>query len=260
VVRPASAELATLAAQLDEVKASLEASRERERALEVGRRELIAAMSHDLRSPLAAIRALAEGLEDGVIDDPKDALSQLRANVSRMTGMVDDLLELSRLQGPRDRPFSLVSMREVVEDVAAEARPYAASRGVNVEVAAPERLPVRGDGDDLVRAVSNLVGNAVRHTVSGSTVRVQGMHDSVSTVGVEVIDHCGGIPEAHLERLFDIGWRGDPERSPGAGSGAGLGLAIVRGVVEAHGGTVGVRNDNGGCRFTLALPAAAPEP
>lgn len=257
--QPVSAELATLAAQLDEAQASLEASRERERALEVGRRELIAAMSHDLRSPLAAIRALAEGLEDGVIDNSPEVLAQLRSNVSRMTGMVDDLLELSRLQGPQDKQFSLVSMREVVEDVAAETRPYAASRGVSVDVATAERLPVRGDGDDLVRAVSNLVGNAVRHTTPGSTVHVRGTHDNGTVVEVDVVDRCGGIPDDHLERLFDIGWRGDPERTPGADSGAGLGLAIVRGVVDAHGGTVGVRNDNGGCRFTMAIPAATVE-
>lgn len=251
-----SAELAALAYQLEEAKASLSESRERERALEVGRRELIAAMSHDLRSPLAAIRALAEGLEDGVIDE-KDALRQLRANVSRMTGMVDDLLELSRLQGRQERPRVMVSLSEVIEDVVAQARPYATSRGVDVTISAPKRLAVRGDGDELARAVSNLVSNAVRHTSPGSAVEVRGTSGHNGRVDVEVADACGGIPDTHLERLFDIGWRGDPERTPGGDSGAGLGLAIVRGVVEAHGGSVGVRNDNGGCRFTVTLPAAS---
>lgn len=260
VAAPPSAELAALSAQLEEVRASLSASREREQALEAGRRELVTAMSHDLRSPLAGIRALAEGLEDGVIDDVPGALTQLRANVARMTGMVDDLLELSRLQGRQERSFSLVSMGEVIDDVVAETRPYAMSRGVSIAADTADRLPVRGDGADLVRAVSNLVNNAVQHSGANSTVQVSAASDGNGHIDISVTDHCGGIPDDHLGRLFDIGWRGDAGRTPGGDSGAGLGLAIVRGVVEAHGGSVGVVNDNGGCRFIMALPAAARTP
>lgn len=251
-----SAELAALASQLAEVRASLTASRERERELEASRRELVAGMSHDLRSPLAGIRALAEGLEDGVIADEPGALTQLRANVDRMTRMVDDLLELSRLQERADRPHALVSLEEIVEDVVAEVRPYAASRDVSVKVDVGSRLAVRGDGDDLTRAVSNLVGNAVQHTSASSTVLVSGVGNR-GAVFLEVADQCGGIPADQLPRVFDIGWRGDPERTPGGDSGAGLGLAIVRGVVDAHGGTVAVANHDDGCRFTISLPAAS---
>lgn len=248
-----SAELAALASQLAEVRASLTASRERERELEAGRRELIAGMSHDLRSPLAGIRALAEGLEDGVIADEAGALAQLRNNVDRMARMVDDLLELSRLQERGDRRHTLVSLEEIVGDVIAEVRPYAASRGVSVKVDIGSRLPVRGDGGDLARAISNLVGNAVQHTHAGSTVLVSGVGNR-GAVFLDVADQCGGIPADQLPRVFDVGWRGDPERTPSGDSGAGLGLAIVRSVIEAHGGTVAVANHEDGCRFTISLP------
>jgi signal transduction histidine kinase len=257
--RQAPAELAGLAEQLAATRAGLEESRRREQELEAGRRELVAFMSHDLRTPMAGLRALAEGLEDGVIRDPKAALARMRLSVDRMNGLVDDLFELSRLSS-RDlgRRLMSVSVAELVDEVAALVDDLARSREVQVVVETPDddRLVVLGDSDELSRALTNLVANAVRHTPLAGRARLNAYRGPDDRVRVAVVDECGGIAQADLPRLFDVGWRGSADRTPEDG-GAGLGLAIARGVVEAHRGTIGVENVDGGCRFELSLPAAS---
>jgi signal transduction histidine kinase len=258
------AELAELTDELEMTRRKLAASHERERALEASRRELVAFMSHDLRTPLAGLRAVSEGLEDGVIEDVPGALRQMRATVDRMTGLVDDLFELSRLSAaPPPRHRSAVSLRELAEDVAGENGEHARSSGVRLAVSTPtddDRLAVQGDPDELTRAVTNLVGNAIRHTSPGGTVTVSVDRESDGRVRLAVTDGCGGIPADDLERVFDIGWRGDEQRTPDAGSstGGGLGLAIARGVVESHDGKIAVNNVDGGCAFQIDLPPVQP--
>ena len=217
-------------------------------------------MSHDLRTPLAGLRALSEGLEDGVIADVPRALAHFRSTVARMTGLVDDLFALSRVQGaPETKKSQLVSLTEVITDVASEAAATAATRQVtlDVEVPANDRLAVLGTPDDLARALANLVANAIRHTDPGMTVRLLGRRAEDGRVQVAVVDACGGIPEESLPRVFDTGWRGTPSRS-GDDGGAGLGLAIAQGVVRSHAGQIGVRNVDGGCRFEVDLPSPTP--
>jgi signal transduction histidine kinase len=256
------AELAELTDELESTRARLAASRERERALESSRRELVAFMSHDLRTPLAGLRALSEGLEDGVIEDAPGALRQMRTTVDRMTGLVDDLFELSRLSAaPPPRRRSAVSLRELAEDVAGETSEHARANGVTVAVSAPaddDRLAVHGDADELTRAVTNLWCNVIRHTAPGGTVKLTVDRETDGRVRLAVTDGCGGIPTDDLERVFDIGWRGDEQRTPAASSadssGGGLGLAIARGVVESHEGTIEVNNVPGGCAFSIDLP------
>jgi signal transduction histidine kinase len=260
--RQAPAELAGLAQQLGDARARLEESRRRELDLEAGRRELVAFMSHDLRTPLAGLRALAEGLEDGVIGDPKPALARMRLTVDRMNGLVDDLFELSRLSS-RDlgRRLMSVSIAELVDEVAALVDDHARSREVHVVVDTPndDRLVVLGDSDDLSRALTNLVANAVRHTPLAGSVCLIAYRGRDARVRVAVVDECGGIAQADLPRLFEVGWRGSADRTPDDG-GAGLGLAIARGVVEAHQGTIDVENVDGGCRFELSLPGGVVTP
>lgn len=254
-------EFAQVLDELAGTRRTLAQSRARERATEQSRRELVSFMSHDLRTPLAGLRALAEGLEDGVIDDVPRALSHLRSTVSRMTVLVDDLFALSRVQGaPVAKQESLVSLSEIITDVASEATASAAAQRVELEVEVPrgDRLAVLGSPDDLTRALANLVANAIRHTDPGRTVRLLGARAEDGRVRVAVVDACGGIPEASLPRLFDTGWRGTPSRS-GDDGGAGLGLAIARGVVSSHAGQIGVSNVEGGCRFEVDLPAPRPE-
>jgi signal transduction histidine kinase len=269
------AELAELTNELETTRQKLAASHERERALESSRRELVAFMSHDLRTPLAGLRAVSEGLEDGVIDDVPGALRQMRTTVDRMTGLVDDLFELSRLSAaPPPRRRSAVSLRELAEDVAGENSEHARAEGVRLTISTPDdddRLAVQGDPDELTRAVTNLVGNAIRHTAPGGTVTLAVDRETDGRVRLAVTDGCGGIPADDLERVFDVGWRGDEQRTPetataagpGSGSGGasggtsgggGLGLAIARGVVESHDGSIGVTNVVGGCAFQIDLP------
>ncbi|HEY0470733.1 MAG TPA: HAMP domain-containing sensor histidine kinase [Kribbella sp.] len=260
------AELAALVDELETTRKRLAVSRERERALEASRRELVAFMSHDLRTPLAGLRAVSEGLEDGVVEDVPGALRQMRATVDRMTGLVDDLFELSRLSAaPPPRRLSAVSLRELAEDVVGEACEHARSEGVSLTVSTPpddDRLAVHGDADELTRAVTNLVGNAIRHTGPGGTVRLAVDREADGRVRLAVTDGCGGIPDDDLERVFDIGWRGDEQRTPadGSSSGGGLGLAIARGVVESHEGSIAVSNVDGGCAFEIELPPVPANP
>jgi signal transduction histidine kinase len=253
-------ELAQLLADLDSTRRTLAESRARERAAEQSRQELVSFMSHDLRTPLAGLRALSEGLEDGVIADVPRALAHFRSTVARMTGLVDDLFALSRVQGtPVAKTSQLVSLTEVITDVASEATATAATRQVtlDVDVPADDRLPVLGAPDDLARALANLVANAIRHTDPGMTVRLLGRRAEDGRVQVAVVDACGGIPEESLPRVFDTGWRGTPSRS-GDDGGAGLGLAIAQGVVRSHSGRIAVRNVDGGCRFEVDLPSPIP--
>ena len=249
-------ELALVLDDLAETRRTLAESRARERAAEQARQELVSFMSHDLRTPLAGLRALSEGLEDGVIADVPRAMAHLRATVARMSVLVDDLFALSRVQGITEaKPQTMVSLTELISDVASESAATARTQKVRLEVDLPEndRLAVLGSADDLARALSNLATNAIRHTDPGLVVQLEGRRADDGHIRVSVSDGCGGIPESSLARVFDTGWRGTPSRS-GDDGGAGLGLAIARAVVESHGGEISVRNVAGGCRFEVALP------
>jgi signal transduction histidine kinase len=256
-----SRELAALADELTEIRGRLEESTQRERGLERSRRELVAWVSHDLRTPLAGLRAMVEALDDGVVDDPTEVaqyLTAMRDQVDRLAGLVTDLFELSRIQsGTLRLAPARVSVADLVSDVLAGASPAAAARGVRIhgdidghgpeaEVSVPE----------LQRAIHNLVDNAIRHTPPDGAVRlhvgVEGAHAVVA-----VHDECGGIPGDDLPQVFDVAFSGNPARTPGPRGGAGLGLSITRGIVEAHAGEVDVRNDGPGCRFTIRLPLAS---
>ena len=255
-------ELEHVQTELAQARQTLAEARTQERNAERARRELVQFVSHDLRTPLAGLRALAEGLEDGVITDVPRAYGQMRATVTRMTGLVDDLFALSRVEATPQAERRLVALAELLADVTDELSPMAAAAGVSLRSDVPEgdRLAVPGDADALSRAVANLVGNAVQHTARGGTVVVRGRREDDGVVRVAVTDTCGGIPEANLDRVFDSGWRDTRARAVPelSSSGAGLGLTIVKGVVTAHAGSIGVRNVDGGCCFSVELPAGRP--
>ena len=238
-----------LTSELDDVRRELSAtarrlaaSRERERALEASRRELVAWVSHDLRTPLAGLRALTEALEDGLIDDPQLSYKRMHADVDRLATMVDDLFELSRIQsGVLAVATERISLDDVVSDCLAAVQPLATEQGVELCGHSDRALAVTGNVRELNRALTNLVANAIRHTPAGGTVDVASgrrpADDGTGTAAVvRVRDECGGIPESDVPRLFDVGFRGEPARTPQAEpvSRAGLGLAITRGIVEAH--------------------------
>jgi signal transduction histidine kinase len=239
-------------------------ARERERQVEAGRRDLIAWVSHDLRTPLAGLRAMAEALEDRVVYDPASVAEyhrRIRRESDRITRLVDDLFELSRINaGALRLSLTSVPLAEVVSDALASTAPVAAARGIHL-VAAESGWPVvRASEPELARVVANLLFNAVRYTPEDGTVWVSAGRDR-DHAWFSVADTCGGIPERDLPRVFDVAFRGEPARTPQhaaggrTGSAGGLGLAIVRGLVEAHGGRVDVQNVPAGCRFTVRLPA-----
>ncbi|MEW2613926.1 HAMP domain-containing sensor histidine kinase [Streptomyces sp. NPDC047880] len=252
---PATAELAAVSRELAATSARLAESRERERALEASRRELVAWISHDLRTPLAGLRAMSEALEDGVAADPKRYLQQMRTEVERLNDMVGDLFELSRIHaGALALTPTRISLYDLVGDALAGVDPLAREYGVRLMGGRIEPVPVEVDGKEMSRVLGNLLVNAIRRTPADGTVAIAAERSPEGVV-LSVTDACGGIPEEDLPRVFDTGWRGTHARTPPAG--AGLGLAIVRGIVEAHQGRTGVRNIPGGCRFEVMLPAAA---
>jgi signal transduction histidine kinase len=232
---------------------------EREMAAEVEarRREMVAWVSHDLRTPLAGIRAMAEALEDDVAPDPSAYHRQIREEVDRLAVMVDDLLALSRLQSGQLRlTLREVRLRDLVSDTIASATALAHERSIDLSGRCDDAVTAYVDESLLSRALANLVGNAVRYTPPGGAVRVEAeSRDGVTSL--RVTDTCGGIPDDDLGRVFEAGWRGTAARTPGAGSGAGLGLAVVRGTAEALGGTVTAGNLATGCVFELRVPASA---
>jgi signal transduction histidine kinase len=249
-----TAELAELGRELAATSAKLAESRERERALETSRRELVAWISHDLRTPLAGLRAMTEALEDGVAADPARYYTQIRAEVERLTSMVGDLFELSRIQaGVLSLMPARMSVYDLVGDAIAGADALARQHGVCLVGQGVEPVPVDVDGREMTRVLANLLVNAIHRTPADGTVAVAA-HREADSVVLSVTDGCGGIPPEELPRVFDTGWRGTAARTPPAG--AGLGLAIVRGIVEAHHGHAAVRNVPGGCRFEVRLPAA----
>jgi signal transduction histidine kinase len=256
--RRLTAELEDVRHDLADSARKLAASREREHALESSRRELVAWVSHDLRTPLASLRAMSEALEDGVTDNPELYYKQIHTSVERLSRMVDDLFELSRIQaGNFTVDTERVALDDLVSDCLAALDPLASANRVRLTGRTAGSTIVVGNGRELNRALTNLVANAIRHTRADGIVDVT-VVAAPGSAEVVVRDECGGIPERELARVFDVGFRGESARTPNANdTGAGLGLAITRGIVEAHGGEVDVHNTGGGCSFVVRLPVAA---
>jgi signal transduction histidine kinase len=259
-----SAELEALAAELALAHGKLDEARRHERAIEDSRRELIAWVSHDLRTPLAGIRAMAEALEDNVVFTDEDRSlyhRRIRIEVDRLARMVDDLFELSRIHaGALHLSMHRMPLSDVVHDAVATAAPVAAGKGITlVEQTAVTPTPIV-DVDPLAmsRVVGNLLGNAIRHTPNDGTVDIAISNDDKS-VYLSISDECGGIAADDIDRVFEVAFRGTPARTPVPDGGAGLGLAIARGIVNAHNGRIGAENVGPGCRFTIALPRSHPD-
>ncbi len=235
-----------------------------ERDAEQSRRQLVAFVSHDLRTPLAGIRALSEAIADGVVSDAevRTQAKHIEQESIRLSEMVDDLFEMAKINaGAINAPYERVALDEVIDDVLNIHRIAAQRSGVSLQVDLPEKA-VRVIGSDraLVRVLSNLVGNAIAHTPSGGSVRL--------SVGVDAegawarVDDTGmGIDAADLPRVFDVAYRGSNDRVPrddsSLPSGSGLGLAIAAGLVRAHRGTLSAHNLDNGARFEVRLPLAA---
>lgn len=251
-------EIALLAGSFNQMAQQLQQADQKQKELDALRRDLVAWAGHDLRTPLSSIRLLVEALADGVVSDPQMAqsyLEQTRKNVSTLSLLVDDLFQISQLDaGGVPLNIETASLGDLISDTLESFRELAAQKGVSLSGAAgPGVDPLRIDVLWLGRALNNLVSNAIRHTPAGGSVTVTARL-SASQVLIEVQDSGEGIAAADLPHIFERFYRGEKSRSRASG-GAGLGLAITRGIIEAHGGFITAESQPGhGACFICRLP------
>ncbi len=235
--------------------------RTRERRVEAVRRDFVANVSHELKTPVGAMRLLAEAIHDGA-DDPEAVRRFSRRMVTegeRLSRLVQQVIELSRLQGdePLERPVP-VAVDDVIGIAVDTSAIDAAARHVSVVTGGPTGLKVHGNEEQITAAVANLVANAVSYSEPGATVLVSTKAVS-DDLEVSVVDQGIGIPAGEIDRIFERFYRVDPARHRSTG-GTGLGLSIVKHVAATHGGEVRVWSEEGhGSTFTLTLPLA-PDP
>jgi two-component system sensor histidine kinase BaeS len=246
-------EVGTVAAAFDEMAAELEHREGERRADEAARRRLLAAIGHDLRTPLASLRAAVEALEDGIAPDPKRYLESMDQNIAVLSSLVDDLFLLSRLETHSiEIERAPIDVTEIVDEAIEVMTPVAAAVEVRLELDAAHRTTAIGDASAVGRVVRNLLDNAIRFAPSGSIV-VVGVGEEGGAV-VRVADGGPGFDAAFVDQAFEQFTRDDPSRERSTG-GAGLGLAIARGLVDGMGGSIWAEPGPGG-RVAFRLPAA----
>ena len=224
------------------------------------RRDLVANVSHELRTPITALQAVLENLVDGVAPPDEATLRTMLGQVERLGRLVNQLLDLSRLESGaiplQRRSFELLPL---LEQAAREAMAHASHMGdgrVRIDVEAPRDLKVHGDRERLHQVVANLLENAVRHSPPAGCVGVSARLDGGRIV-LEVIDEGPGIPPGEEERVFERFYRSDAARSAAEG-GTGLGLAIARWIIDLHGGAISAEaGRENGCRMVVQLPGIA---
>jgi signal transduction histidine kinase len=254
-------EVARLSGAFNRMAARLEEAASAEKALDEARRNLIAWASHDLRTPLTSLRAMVDALADGVVTDPDTVsryLRQSQAEITRMSSLIDDLFELAQLDaGNLDLDFECINLSDMVSDTLESFAARAGALGLELSGSvSPQVDPVWAAPDKLSRILDNLVGNALRHTAAGGKIRIYAVLES-DRVRVGVEDNGMGITPEDLPHIFDRFYRGESSRvrqDDQKGS-AGLGLAIAKGLVEAHGGEIGVESQPGvGSKFWFTFP------
>jgi signal transduction histidine kinase len=253
----ASDELGELAAAANVMTGQLRAEEAARDQSDAARRHLVAAISHDLRTPITSLRLLAEAVEDEIVDGElrRTYMARMRTHIDVLSTLIDDLFELSRLEAG-DITWSLeqVPLHELVNETVDAIRVHAEAKGIAVRSEVPDELaPARANPEKLQRVLFNLIQNSIRHTpADGSVVvRAERVADAIE---VEVRDTGEGIAPEERERIFTMFYRGDAARS---GGGAGLGLAVSRAIVEAHGGRIWLADAPVGTRVRFSLPAGA---
>jgi signal transduction histidine kinase len=251
-------EIATLASSFNRMAERLHAADQKQKELDALRHDLIAWAGHDLRTPLSSIRLLVEALADGIVTDPQtvqEYLHQAKKQVDQLSGLVDDLFQVSQLDAGGllldTEPGSLADLlSDTLESFTAQAKQL----GITLSgSAAPGIDPVQMDVQRMGRVLNNLVSNAMRHTSSGGEVTIIAEHIP-GGVTVSIRDTGEGILLEDISHVFERFYRGDKSRNRASG-GAGLGLAIAKGIVEAHGGSIRVESQRGqGTVFTFILP------
>jgi two-component system sensor histidine kinase BaeS len=258
-----SDEIGHLAVAFDNMAEQLEQAFERERALEAGRRELITAVSHDLRTPLATTRAMVEALADGVVTDKDDTqryLGLILQETQHLSRLIDDLFELSQIDSGALRLRCLpIDVAQLVSETVAAYQAPAAEHDIHLDEtlsAGLESTRIEADPERLQRVLRNLLDNALHHTPAGGTIEIRAA-TTVDTVQVSVSDSGPGVGNDELERIFDRFYRSERSRrrDEPAAAGAGLGLAIARGLVQAHRGRIWAEpSPLGGVSVQIRLP------
>ena len=252
-------EMATLASAFNDMAARLQKAEQTQREVEFLRRDLIAWVGHDLRTPLTSVRAILEALSDGLVEDPESVqryLHTAQGDIRSLSQLIDDLFELAQIDAgglKLDRqPNSLGDLiSDTIESFTEPARRVHVALSGEVD---HEVDPVLIDAPRMGRVLSNLLGNALRHTPSGGKVNLRSWREG-EMVWIEVCDTGEGIPKDVLPHVFERFYRGEKSRSRATG-GAGLGLAIAQGIITAHGGTIQVKSDPGkGSSFLIQFPA-----
>jgi signal transduction histidine kinase len=255
-------EVAELGRSFNDMAAQLEEAARKQRELDTLRRDLVAWIGHDLRTPLTSIRVILEALADGVVEEPATVQRYLQTtqhHIRSLSALIDDLFELAQLDaGGIQLERHPNSLSDLISDTLETFTALAAQQEVSLEGSvAPGIDPVNMDVQKIGRVLTNLVSNALRHTPAGGAIQVRAV-DQAEVVRVEVYDTGEGISAQDLPHIFEQFYRGEKSRSRDTG-GSGLGLAIARGIVEAHGGRIGVDSAPGeGTRFYFTLPARAP--
>lgn len=248
-----------LSAELADVSERLHAARQELEQLDSARRRFFAWISHDLRTPLTAVRALSEAIEDGASAHPERYAGEVRAQIDTMSRMVDDLFELSKLTSGAVRlRTQQVELLDVVSDAVADVRLAAEQRGVTIVERGVGGHVLWADPHQLGRVVVNLLTNAVRHAPRDSEILVTAAELDEQRLVLGILDHGSGVATSDLDRMFEVGWREDAARPTTAddpvASGAGLGLAIARGLARAHGGDVYAEHTGEGFRMNVLMP------
>jgi signal transduction histidine kinase len=252
-------ELADLAGAANRMTSQL-AERESQRdSAEAARRDLIAAVSHDLRTPLTSLRLLADAIEDDLVDPDtrRRYLEQMSVHITSLSALIEDLFELSRLEaGDIEWSMQRVALDELVEETVEAMRPQAERQRVAVRAEVNGGVaPARANPEKLQRVLFNLIQNAIRHTPADGSVTVAAESNGTH-VEVEVSDTGEGLEQGDRERAFEPFFRGGAG-SARTGEGTGLGLTICRAIVEAHGGKIWVADSPSGARVRFRLPRAA---
>ncbi|AZS48697.1 Sensor histidine kinase WalK [Microbacterium oxydans] len=256
-----SRELDDLSAQLAEVSGKVVAASAELERLDSARRRFFAWISHDLRTPLTAVRALAESIEEGAADAPERFAGRVRVQVDTMSRMVDDLFELSTLtSGAVQLQTQQVDLLDVVSDAVADVAAAAARHGVRIVERGVGAHVLWADPHQLGRIIVNLLTNAIRHAPRGTEIVISATEIDRNRLVLGILDHGAGVAVEDLDRMFDVGWREDAARTAptdrdGVASGAGLGLSIARGLARAHGGEVFAERTDEGFRMNVLLPS-----
>lgn len=249
-------ELADLARDVERMVDRLSAEERARSAADDARRDLLAAVSHDLRTPLTSIQLLAEAIEDGVVDDRtrREYAARLAVHARAFSALIDDLFELSRLEaGDISWTMEQVAVAELVEETVDAMRPQAEAGGVavSIDLGSPEAC-ARANPERIQRVLFNLLQNAIRHTPADGSVTVRAEQRD-GAVEIEVADTGRGIDPADRAVVFDAFVQGNGDQARSGGS-AGLGLAIARAIVEAHGGQIWLADAPVGTRVRFSLP------